>query len=132
MKLRGLLFVAALSLPAFSYAADFPWLTFLMSDNTELSVASDNLELSYTDGNLHLKSITVDQVLPVSQIKSMRFTSFSSGIDNIQAGQNAPAHYYTVSGIDVGRFESVDEARRTLPSGTYIGKSKHRTYKVIF
>lgn len=132
MKIKSFVVAAALTLPSMSFSADFPWLTFLMSDNTELSVASDNLEISYSENSLQLKSSSVNQSIPVSQIKSMRFTAVTSGIDDLFSDRTAPADYYTVSGICVGRFESPEEARKALPSGIYIGKSELKTYKVIF
>lgn len=131
MKLK-LFLAAVLTLPAMAFASDFPWLTFLMSDNTELSVASDNLEINYSEGNLQLTSSVVNQSIPVDKIKTMRFTMLSSAIDDVIDNTTCPADYYTVSGIKVGRFESPDEARQALPSGIYIGKSELKTYKIIF
>ncbi|MDE7377440.1 MAG: hypothetical protein K2N13_00575 [Paraprevotella sp.] len=132
MQLKKLLIVAFLILPLTSFASDFPWLTFLLSDNSELSVAADNLELNYNNGNLHLTSNTVDLEIPVSQIRSMRFTSLASNIGDINAMRPVPVELYTVAGTKVGRFTSIDEARKALPSDVYIGKSETKTYKIIF
>ncbi len=132
MNFKNLIITLAFALPMMMAAADYPWLTFLMADNTELSVASDNLEINYSDGNLQLTSATVDQSIPVNQIKSMRFTTLSSAIDEIADDFTSPADYFTLSGVCVGRFATLDEARSSLPAGIYIGKSESKTLKVIF
>ena len=74
MKLKTILISAIMALPIVSFAADFPRLTFLMSDNTELSVASDNLEINYSDGNLQLTSSTVNQSIPAETAGEMSFS----------------------------------------------------------
>lgn len=116
-----------------SQAANYHWLTFRMTDGTEMSVAADNLEATYTDGYLQLSSSTVNQTIKTSDIKSMRFTEEdAAGIDTIDTDGDTSADYYTVAGVNVGRFQSPDAARETLGSGTYIAKSKTKTFKVIF
>lgn len=125
--------VAAVFLsPSLSYASDFPWLTFTMNDHTEISVASDNLAMNYMDNNLVLKSATVDQSIPVAQISSMEFTSSPSGIKDMLAGDGKSSVFYNLSGVKVGKFTSLKEARESLPSGVYILRNEKTTHKVIF
>lgn len=112
-------------------AAEFPWLTFVMADETELSVAADNLSLNYADGNLLLTSQSANETLPTAQIKSMRFTSTPASVDAIGVEASFTADYYTPSGISVGRFGSIDEARDMLPAGIYIVKCEQKTFKLI-
>lgn len=132
MHLKKLLIAFWVLTPLMLFASEFPWLTFRLADSSELSVAADNLELNYKDGNLLLKSGIVNQTIPVEQIKSMRFTLLPSAIDDISVEQSAVADYFTMSGAMVGRFKTIDEARKSLPSGIYIGKSESKTYKIIF
>lgn len=119
-------------LPMASFAADYQWLTFRMADNSEVSVAADNLSINYRDANLYLKSATVDQTIAVAQIKTMRFTSSAAGINDVDANLPCEADYYTVSGVKVGRFTSIEDARKNLPSGIYVTKGEGKTFKVIF
>ena len=129
---KSLILAAGMVLPMTSFAAEYQWLTFRMSDNTEMSVAADNLSIDYCDANLHLKSATVDQTIPVAQIKTMRFTSSAAGINDVNIDRPEVADYFTAGGVKVGRFASVEEARNNLPSGVYVGKSEVKTFKVIF
>ena len=131
-RLKCLAVAAVLLSPALTYASDFPWLTFTMNDHTQISVASDNLTMNYVDNNLVLKSTTVDQTIPVAQISSMEFTSSPSGIKDLLAGEGSQSEFYNLSGVKVGKFSSLEEARESLPSGVYILKNDKTTYKVIF
>ncbi len=52
-----MMIAAALALPIMALAADYPWLTFRMADDTQFSVPAESLSMNYSDGNLHLTSI---------------------------------------------------------------------------
>lgn len=129
---RSLILAVGMVLPMASFAADYQWLTFRMADNSEVSVAADNLSINYRDANLYLKSATVDQTIAVAQIKTMRFTSSAAGINDVDANLPGETDYYTVSGVKVGRFTSIEDARKNLPSGIYVTKGEVKTFKVIF
>lgn len=132
-KLKQLFVAAALMAPPAGFAAEYQWLTFRMADNSEISVAAENLEINYGGQKLHLKSATVDQTIAVDGIKSMRFTDTPAAIDAPQgAAQVAAGDYYTAAGVKAGSFGSVEEARRSLPSGVYIVKKGDKTVKLIF
>lgn len=131
-RLKQLFAAAALMASSAGFAAEYQWLTFRLADNSELSVAAENLEIVYGARELHLKSATVDQTIAVDGIKSMRFTATPAAIDAPQSPAQSPADYYTPAGVKAGSFSSVEEARRSLPSGVYIVKKGDRTVKLIF
>ena len=127
-KLKQIMMAAVMTIPMMSSAADFPWLTFSLTDDTEISVSADNLKMNYKDGFLQLSSSSVDQAIPVDKIKSMKFTSYSAGIDDTEV--QSDGEYYNLSGICVGKYSSIENARKVLPSGVYIVKSEKKTYKI--
>lgn len=132
-RLKLFIVGATVMLSLTSFAVEYPWLSFVMMDNTEISVAADNLSINYSDKTLTLKSATVDQSIAVDRIKSMQFRSDLSGIDGINIdGAEEPATYYNTSGIEVGSFASVEEARESLPAGIYIVKNSVKSFKIIF
>lgn len=114
------------------YALDFPWLSFKMKDASEITVAADNLTMNYSDGNLLLTSPTVSETLPVADITSMVFTNREAGIDEINVALSENGYYYTLDGVKVGEFTSVDDGRRSLPSGMYIVRTESKSFKIIF
>ncbi len=129
-KIKRIAFALATAFPLSLFAADFPWLTFKLVDNTEMSVESEELSMTYQDGFLNLSSSKVDKSIPVSQIKSMMFTSTPTGVSDIKTADSQEGDYYNLSGIKVGRFLTVEEAKKSLPSGIYIVKSDSKTFKV--
>ncbi len=112
--------------------ADYPWLTFRMADGTEMSIASEGLAINYSDGYLQLKSSTVDQSISCQEVKSMKFTTSPAAVDGISDISSSEAEYFDISGKNMGVFATVDDARKALPSGTYIVRSKDKTIKLIF
>lgn len=126
---------ASLMLPVISHAEDYQWLTFTMTDNTEMSVAAENLTITYneTDRSLQLKSATVNNRLAVDNIKSMRFTETmgvnAPEVDGISTGN---VEFYNIDGVKSGVFSSIEEARTSLPSGIYVVKNNGKSFKVIF
>lgn len=130
-NLKKTLILAAVAWPL-AAAADYPWLTFSMADGTDMSVAADGLAINYSEGNLTLKSATVDQTLATELVKSMRFTTSDAAVEGITDLMNQEADYFDLSGKRAGKFVSSDEARKALPSGTYIVRSNDKSLKVIF
>lgn len=125
--------MSILLVPSVSKATETQWLTFTMNDNTELLVAAENLNINYSDLNLHLKSGTVDRLIPVSDIRVMQFTSSSSGMVHIlNDNESGNTDYYNLSGVKVGSFASPDEARKHLSPDAYIIKNGRGTAKIIF
>ena len=129
---KYLALATALCASAQMWALDFPWLSFKMKDASEITVAADNLVMNYSDGNLVLTSGNVNETLPVADIASLSFTNQPAGVEEIVATLSESATYYTLGGVNVGEFASADDARRELPSGTYIAKSASKSFKVIF
>lgn len=122
-----------LTVPAVLSAEVYPWLTFRMSDNTEISVPSQNLKIDYSDRVLHVSTSTVTTDISIDKVKSMQFTSSSSAIDNVlNDGEDGAMEFFNVSGVKAGSFGSLEEARKSLPSGVYIIKNGEKSRKAIF
>lgn len=134
MKLISALSVAALMVsPGMMSAEEYPWLTFRLTDSTELSVAAEGLVMNYADGRLTLSSDLVDQSMEVTSIRSMRFTTYATvGIEGVDEAAYSTAEYFTPAGVSVGSFASVNDARHALPSGIYVARGTSSTFKVIF
>lgn len=113
-------------------AVDYPWLTFTLTDNSEVSVPSENLQLTYAAGNLQLTSATVDQTLPLSSLKSMRFESEQVGIEGVEADANSSVDVFNLKGVKIGVFTSIEGAVSSLPHGAYIIRAGKTSKKVMF
>ncbi len=120
----------AFALPVIAVAADYPWLTFKMTDDSEISVLAADLAINSQNGYLILSSAFVDKTIPLDQIYSMRFTTTSAGVETIEDIQSAVGDYYNLSGIMIGSFSSSDAARNVLPPGIYIVKNNSGSHKI--
>lgn len=123
---------AAIAMPAAAGAVEYPWLTFKMADNTELSVASSNLTILYEDGSLKLKSANQERSIPVDELVSMRFTSESSAVAEIRDAKGGVMEFFTIDGVKAGEFASIEEASANLASGIYVAKTSTSSFKIIF
>lgn len=131
-RIKKTLLTASFAIPMMAMGADYPWLTFKMADGNEMSVASEGLTINYIDGYLQLKSTTVDQSILCEEVKSMKFSATPVSVDGISDILSSEAEYFDLSGKNMGIFTTVDDARKDLPSGTYIVRSKDKTIKLIF
>lgn len=116
-----------------SAASGYRWMTFTLADNSQLTVAADNLHIDYSGSHLKLTSPTVNETLPASSIKSMRFTDTSSNaveIPSVKAAESVTL--YSPNGVKAGEFKNCDAARAALPSGVYIIRQESKTIKIIF
>lgn len=129
-KISALLISMMLSLSA--WADGYRWLTFRMTDGTDVSVAAEDISIDYASGSLKLSSATVNQEIPVDKIYSMRFASELSGMDDVMSATDMSIDCFTLSGIWIGRYSSLVEARKALRSGVYIAKSDKKVIKLIF
>lgn len=130
--IKKTLLTAFFAIPMMAMGADYPWLTFKMTDGSEMSVAAEGLAINYNEGSLQLKSATVDQTIASDMVASMRFTTAAAAVEGITDLMNTEADYFDISGKLAGRFSTSDEARKALSSGTYIVRSNGKTIKVIF
>lgn len=124
--------LSAVVLPMCVNAAVFPSLSFNLKDNTQLSFPSAKIEMVYSDGMLNVTSEAGTQVIPVSNIKSMQFTSVSTNVAESVISDADDIEIYSLTGIRLGSFSHLSEAQAQLPSGIYIANQSGKSVKVKF
>lgn len=110
---------------------DFSYLTFQNTDGTKLSVPVDGLEITYNDGQLTFVVDGKTTSLEVSDLNKMFFTNEPAGINGILANEDGQVDIYTLTGIAMGHYTTIDEARSVLPRGIYVAKSKNQNSKIV-
>lgn len=123
---------AAMAAASFAMADEYQWLTFRFTDDSVVTVAAEGLEMNYEAGLLQLVSPTVSSSFPVETLLSMQFVSDPSAIAVPDADNSSRTEYFTVSGVKVGTYDSVNDARAALGSGIYIARSGDKCWKLIF
>lgn len=116
-----------------AYADDYPYLTFEKQDGTTQSVAVSGLTLTIADGNLIAANGTETLTLALSDLTKMFFASEATGIDELTAKlpSDGAAEVFTLTGVSLGQYDSMQAVRAALQQGVYIIKVNGQTLKVM-
>ncbi len=81
--------------------------------------------------NLVVSQGTNTLTLKLTSVVSMQLTDYMASAEEIESHSDGPTEVYTLEGIKVGEFETIDKARASLQPGLYILKDKSgRTIKI--
>lgn len=117
------------TLPA-AHAEDYSFLTLRMADGSEKSFAVSGLTLTPSGSSLVAASGSDTQTYSLAALEKMYFSATATGVDGVGASEGAPVEVYSLSGMSVGTFESLNQAQSRLPKGVYIAKQGTRTTKM--
>ncbi|MDE6497355.1 MAG: hypothetical protein K2L21_01705 [Muribaculaceae bacterium] len=107
-------------------------LVFRSADGTEQAIETSGLEMVFDGGLLRATSATMSLSLPLSDLRSMEFSSIAAGVDAVHADNAAgPVDIYDPDGRCIGTAVSVSEAASALPAGIYIIKSSEGNARKI-
>ena len=127
---------AWLSAMSAMYADTYPYLLFRKTDGTVLSVAASGVEMTVAGGNLVVNDGCSTQQISLSDLKSMCFsTGDATEIRDATSSDGCEASgmvsVYTMAGVHVGDYDSLDAFTSGAASGVYVVKSGSRTYKTV-
>ncbi|MBP5711999.1 MAG: hypothetical protein J6W77_03215 [Prevotella sp.] len=128
-----LILVSALMTSVMTYADDFSYnyLVFTTQEGTEKSVAVENLKLTFVNGQMVIDNGVETQTYDLSSLSKMFFAENSvDGIVETTIDANEEVDVFTVSGIGMGKFNNVNEAKKSLGRGVYIFKQGSKTNKI--
>lgn len=128
-----LILVSALMTSVMTYADDFSYnyLVFITQEGTEKSVAVENLKLTFVNGQMVVDNGVETQTYDLSSLSKMFFAENSvDGIVETTIDANEEVDVFTVSGIGMGKFNNVNEAKKSLTRGVYIFKQGSKTNKI--
>ena len=128
-----LILVSALMTSVMTYADDFTYnyLVFTTQEGTEKSVAVENLKLTFVNGQMVVDNGLETQTYDLSSLSKMFFAENSvDGIVETTIDANEEVDVFTVSGIGMGQFNNVNEAKQSLGRGVYIFKQGSKTNKI--
>ena len=128
-----LILVSALMTSVMTYADDFSYnyLVFTTQEGTEKSVAVENLKLTFANGQMVIDNGVETQTYDLSSLSKMFFAENSvDGIVETTIDANEEVDVFTVSGIGMGKFNDVNEAKKSLGRGVYIFKQGSKTNKI--
>lgn len=116
-----------------TYANDYTYnyLVFTTQDGTEKAIAVENLKLSFVNGQLVVDNGVESQTYSLTSLSKMFFSeSTVDGIVETVINGNEDVDVFTVSGIWMGKFGNVDDAKKSLQRGVYVLKQGKTTSKI--
>jgi hypothetical protein len=112
-------------------AEDYNYLTFETSSGTTTSVALSNLKITFANGKLVAVNSATSTSLALSELSKMYFSNTSStGIESVGTSTTTSVKVYTVTGMFIGEFASVNEATQNLKKDVYVVKADDKTFKI--
>ncbi len=124
--------LTAMAVSVSAFADDYGYMTFQKTDGKLVSVSAASLSMTFRDGKLTVTNGTESRTFSLSELSKMYFSSDdATDIDNAPAAVNdSRMEVFSVQGVSLGEFDSVEAARKSLPSGAYIVKTNGRTFKI--
>lgn len=116
-----------------TYANDYTYnyLVFTTQDGTEKAIAVENLKLSFVNGQLVVDNGVESQTYSLTSLSKMFFSeSTVDGIVETVINGNEVVDVFTVTGIWMGKFGNVDDAKKSLQRGVYVLKQGKTTSKI--
>lgn len=116
-----------------TYANDYTYnyLVFTTQDGTEKAITVENLKLSFVDGQLVVDNGVENQTYSLTSLSKMFFSENTvDGIVETVINGNEDVDVFTVSGIWMGKFGNVDDAKKSLQRGVYVLKQGKTTSKI--
>jgi len=111
-------------------ADDYPYLTFSRNDGSEQSITAIGTTISFAGGELTAKNGNEQLSISLVDLCKMFFSDTTGIRDEVSMPTSQSIHIYTLSGVDMGIYSTIDSARSHLASGIYIIKSGNQTYKI--
>lgn len=116
---------------ATTQAEDYPYMMFQTHDGTVQTLASASLTITFSNGNMVVSNGTESKVIALTDLSKMFFTSDPASVEATQTEtMNEPVEVFTMTGISMGKYESMKQAQATLERGIYVVKSKNKTLKI--
>lgn len=110
-----------------AHADSYTYLTFEKSDGTLTSVPLSSLSITISGTTL----TAGDQSFALADLTKMYFTTADvTAIDEVKAAVNGEVEVFSMSGIAMGKYTTVQEAMSSLKTGVYIVKNNGKTVKV--
>ena len=113
-----------------AHAYDYPYLTVQTTDGTTKSVSVESLVLTFQNGQLVATNGDGSQSFALSSLSKMFFSTTTNAIERPAATASGTVEVYSLSGIALGRYESMTQAKNALKQGIYLMKQNGQTKKV--
>ena len=124
--------MALLACTIMAQAGEYAYLVFVNTAGTTTALSVTNMTLSVSSSELTVTNADGSQVFTLTDLATMQFSKDGSitALENVLNGEQ-PVEAFTVTGVEVGRFDNLREAAGRLPAGTYVIKQGSSAQTVI-
>lgn len=130
MKNRALLTLILLLALFPLQAVEYPYLTFVMTDGSTVSLTVSDLSLSVGNGRLSVTNTDGTCSFELTKLSKMCFTVNNvASLDKMEIIEGE-VEVSDLRGVWLGNYENLRQAVSCLPSGIYVVKNKTRTFKI--
>lgn len=132
MKKIIALCVGFLAFAGVTFADDYNYLTIQKTDGTEQSFTAQGLILTFQGSSMIATEGTTTATFALSDLNKMFFSAEATGIKDVTSAAvpDTPVAIYDVSGVRLGSWKTLDEARGQLKKGVYVVRQNGETKKI--
>ena len=120
-----------------TWADDYPYLMFQTADGNTIAVTASELTITFADGKLIATNAEGTQTITLTDLSKMYFstTGDANAIEDVKADgptdmSQEPVEVFTLTGISIGKYDTLQQAKSSLSQGIYVVKSASRTLKI--
>lgn len=112
---------------------EYPYMVMQATDGTAESIAAESLVITVSGGQLVAVNNSGTQRFTLSELEKMYFSTSETSIVMLCSSEEdagSEVEVVSVTGVVLGRFTSVSEARAAMKRGIYVLKSAGETIKI--
>lgn len=111
-------------------ADDYPYLAFQTADGTVKAVSITSLTLTFQNGALTATNADGSYSFALADLGKMFFTTEPTAVQPLPV-EGGDVEVFSVTGISLGRFASLQAAEAQMPRGIYVVKTDSETIKLM-
>lgn len=111
-------------------ADNYPYLAFQTADGTVKAVSITSLTLTFSNGALTATNADGSYSFALADLGKMFFTTEPTAVQPLPV-EGDGVEVFSVTGLSLGRFGSLQEAEAQMPRGIYVVKTDRETIKLM-
>lgn len=119
-KFQGIILTVLIAFGGASASAEYASMEFKTLSGESRSIGLDNLRITFSNGQLIASNGTENASFNLSDLSSMEFSNFASGMESAIADNDSETEVFAIEGVRLGKFASVAAAENALGKGIYI------------
>ncbi len=116
--------------PIVAMAGEYDSLIFEFTDGSTVKLPAENLQLSVGKSALEATSSQTSASIPLAKLSKFYFGQDATSLPITVIDAVEAIEVYTIAGVSVGHYESVEALRASVPAGVYVLKTAGAIFKI--